>query len=272
MDETSAAVHPPEQCLGCDRASACLGASSALRRAAVDQAIALAQKTSDGQPTTVILCSEQPIMRSALRLLIDTRSGYQVVLETVLCEHAVRELAGIGADVVLIEFDLIDASSVAVARLQSLLGAAGDVPVLVLTDDPDPEACHQAYEVGVRGLVLKKKTLDDLFGAIDRIRAGESWMEGPALQRLLQNALHARKPSDDEVRISKLTKREREIVAVLARGKTNQQVSDTLGISVATVRHHLCAIFDKLGIATRGQLIVFAYRHDLADRGALESF
>jgi two-component system nitrate/nitrite response regulator NarL len=155
--------------------------------------------------------------------------------------------------------------------LQALLSTAPAVPVLILTLDPDTEACHVAFRFGVRGIVLKSKRLDDLFGAIDRIRRGETWLEGPALQKLLLQNAKARTVSVEDSRIATLTKREREIVKVVAGGRTNRQVSEELFISDATVRHHLCTIFDKLGVSSRGELIVYAYRNGLADRKSLES-
>jgi len=156
-------------------------------------------------------------------------------------------------------------------RPPAALAAAPSVPVLILTTDPDSEACHVAFRLGVRGIVLKGKRLDDLFGAIDRIRRGDTWLEGPALQKLLDQSMRGKKVSAEDGRIAQLTKREREIVKVVAGGKTNRQVSEELFISDATVRHHLCTIFDKLGVSSRGELIVYAYRNGLADRKSLEA-
>ena len=251
-------------CESCDRGILCFDPSAAERLRA-------SRNITEDRPTRVVLCSDQPIMRSALHLLIDTRSQYDVATETAICPNALRILDGIGIDVLLLDFDLNDDSTDRLARLQSLLSAAPNVAVLILTLDPDAEACQVAFRYGVRGIVLKSKRLEDLFGAIDRIRRGDTWLEGPALQRLLEQGSKGKKVRAEDSRIATLTKREREIVKVVAGGRTNKQVSEELFISDATVRHHLCTIFDKLGISSRGELIVYAYRNGLADRKSLES-
>jgi DNA-binding NarL/FixJ family response regulator len=252
-----------EGCESCDRGILCFDPSAAERARA-------SRSTTEDRPTRVVLCSDQPIMRSALHLLIDTRAQYDVAVETAICSNALRQLDGIGIDVLLLDFDLNDGSVDRLARLQSLLAAGPTVPVLILTLDPDAEACQVAFRLGIRGIVLKSKRLDDLFGAIDRIRRGDTWLEGPALQKLLEQGSR-KKASAEDTRIAMLTKREREIVKVVAGGRTNKQVSEELFISDATVRHHLCTIFDKLGVSSRGELIVYAYRNGIADRKSLES-
>ena len=251
-------------CDSCDRGVLCFDPSAADRARA-------SRNTTEDRPTRIVLCSDQPIMRSALHLLIDTRSRYDVAIETAICSNALSYLDGIGIDVLLLDFDLHDGSAERLAKLQSLLAAAPNLPVLILTLDPDAEAGQVAFRLGIRGIVLKSKRLEDLFGAFDRIRRGDMWLEGPALQRLLEQGLKGTKARPEDSRIALLTKREREIVKVVAGGRTNRQVSEELFISDATVRHHLCTIFDKLGVSSRGELIVYAYRNGIADRKALEA-
>jgi DNA-binding NarL/FixJ family response regulator len=260
-----------QQCKNCDRASICLGALAAERDAALLRAAGAQRTEADGSPLTrVAVFSDYPIVRGALRVLIDRRKTYQAILETALCPYAVQYVTDLGIDVALVDLDLTGSSEEQPAGLQSLFAAAPELPVLILTADPDPDACHRAFQLGVRGLVLKSKPLDDLFEAIDRIRRGESWLEGPALEKLLRQTFRAGGPDPDRARIASLTRREREIVEVVASGGTNRQIGKQLFISEATVRHHLYAIFEKLGVSTRGELMVYAYRHQLADRSMLE--
>jgi DNA-binding NarL/FixJ family response regulator len=215
------------------------------------------------RPARIVICGNQPIMRSALRLVIAARNGYEVLLETAICPNALGRLQNVGIDVLLVDFDLNGSEDLPVG-LQTFLSAVPGVPVLILTPDPDAEACSAAFRLGVRGIVLKSKKVEDLFGAIDRIRRGDTWLEGPALQKLLGQSATARNAVVEDG-LTALTRREREVVEVVARGRTNRQVGEELFISDPTVRHHLCTIFDKLGVASRGELIVYAYRHGLAD-------
>jgi two-component system, NarL family, response regulator NreC len=269
----AAAVMPVsavDGCRTCNRSNDCIGSFAADRKAVLERAMTAARGAQDTSPTSVILCSDQLIVRGALRMLIETRGNYRVAIETAICPRALELLAGSGVDVVLLDYDLNDGSEQGLTRLRSLLSAAPDLPVLILSATPQPEACHHAFQFGARGLLLKSKPLEELFGAIDRIRRGERWLEGPALESLLRQNTRARRVSAEDARIAQVTKREREIIAVVASGRTNRQVAQQLFISGATVRHHLSAIFEKLGLSTRGELIVYAYRHRLVDRSTLE--
>jgi two-component system response regulator NreC len=260
---TSPVTAPTQGCRSCDLGTLCFDPSEAERARA-------SRDAAEEAPTRVVLCSDHPILRSALHLLIDTRSSYEVAFESAICPNAFRLLDGGDIDVLLLEFDLDDNSRERLAGLEQLLAAAPSLPVLILTTEPDADACHAAFQFGVRGIVLKSKKLDDLFTALDRIRRGETWLEGAALHKLLGQSSKAKVRVEDS-RISLLTRREREIVNVVAGGRTNREVSQALFISDVTVRHHLCTIFEKLRVSSRGELIVYAYRNGLADRSSLDA-
>jgi two-component system response regulator NreC len=261
---TSPVAAPTPGCRSCDVGNLCFDPSEAERARA-------ARSATEEAPTRVVLCSDHPILRSALRLLIDTRSSYEVAFESAICPNAFRLLDGGDIDVLLLEFDLDDHSAERLAALERLLTAAPSLPVLILTAEPDADACHAAFQFGVRGIVLKSKKLDDLFTALDRIQRGETWLEGAALHKLLGQSSKVKSVRTEDSRISLLTRREREIVKVVAGGRTNREVSQVLFISDVTVRHHLCTIFDKLRVSSRGELIVYAYRNGLADRSSLDA-
>lgn len=213
--------------------------------------------------TRILIASDSPILRSALRLLVETRPGLHVSLETTTCPLAVGKVDINGIDAALLDFDLNDSTEPRMRCLRELLEALGGVPGLILTGEPTFEACQFAFQFGVKGLILKNNSQYDLFGAIARVRRGEVWLEGPALAKLFAESFHQKRVEDDN--IAKLTKREREIIRIAGRGLTNRQIGQQLCISEATVRHHLSAIFDKLGVATRSALIAFAYCYRLAD-------
>jgi DNA-binding NarL/FixJ family response regulator len=219
----------------------------------------------------VAICGDQPITRGALRALIEKASKYHVI-ETAGCATAFALLASVGVEALLVDFDLIDSSAELIGRLRGLLAAAVGLPILILTSEANAEACRAAYESGARGLILKRRTLVDLFGAIERIRRGDIWLEGVALQQILrENGRTKKTPAAGEGLIAQLTGREREIVRAVAGGRSNREVGAHLFISEATVRHHLVKIFDKLEVASRAELMVFAYRHELADVKSLLS-
>lgn len=217
-------------------------------------------------PARILLTGDSPILRSAVRLLIATRPELLVAFETSNCPTAIGRIDLGTIDIALMDFDLNDTTEQRLLALQELLKALVGVPVLILTADPEVGACQCAFRYGAKGLILKDKTQEELFGAVARVRRGEVWLEGPALARMFTNPSPPRKGrSEVEERIARLTKREREIIRVAGHGLTNRQIAQQLSISEATVRHHLYTIFDKLGVATRCTLMVLAYCYCLAD-------
>ena len=216
-------------------------------------------------PTRILLAGDQPILRSALRLLIEAREGLKVTAEVPNCADMLESIDINGIEIALIDFDLNDSSEPRMRSLRDFLVALSGIPVLILTAQPEFEACQGAFQLGVKGLILKENTQYDLFGAIARVRRGEMWLEGSAIARMFAQSAHQRRKDFEHEKIARLTKREREIIRVAGRGLTNRQIAQQLCISEATVRHHLSAIFDKLGVATRSALIVFAYCYRLAD-------
>jgi DNA-binding NarL/FixJ family response regulator len=216
--------------------------------------------------TRILLSGDQPIMRSALRLMIETRPGLQVSFETANSPDDVGRVNAREIDLAVLDFNLNDTSEGRMRLLREIVGALHGAPTLILTTEPMFEACQRAFEYGVKGLLLKENTQYDIFGAIARVRRGEVWLVGPTLAKMFADSLVQKRTGPEDERISRLTKREREIIRVAARGVTNRQIAQQLCISEATVRHHLSAIFDKLGVPTRSALIVFAYCYHLADQ------
>ena len=119
--------------------------------------------------------------------------------------------------------------------------------------------------VGVAGVVLKSSSSETLLDAIESVAGGTVWLQRDLLSETFGDSSHVRRSCSQAATIAALTQREREIIAVVSCGYTNRQVGERLHISEPTVRHHLSSIFGKLGVANRGELIIFAYRHRLVD-------
>ena len=148
--------------------------------------------------------------------------------------------------------------------LPRLHAAASGARVIILTGIGDPALHRQAVRLGAMGLVRKEKASATLCEAIERVQAGEAWLE-PALTAsvLGQITREAQSPDPEAVRIATLTKRERDVLALLGEGLRTRQIAARLCISEITVRHHLTSIFDKLGVADRLELVIYAYKHGL---------
>jgi DNA-binding NarL/FixJ family response regulator len=142
---------------------------------------------------------------------------------------------------------------------------ASQTRVLVLTGLHEVEAHRQAICGGAMGVVLKEQAPEVLLKAIEKVHAGEVWLDRTMLASVLGElvANRATRVDAEATHIAMLTGREREVIAQVGQGLRNKQIADRLGITETTVRHHLTSIFDKLGVTSRLELVLFAHRRGL---------
>jgi len=198
-------------------------------------------------------------------MLLESQPGLTVVGEAATCADALALATDTHPEVIVLDLDL--GGENAVESIPTLLRTAPDTRILVLTGVRDPEVHRQAIRQGAVGLVVKEKAVETLLEAITKVWAGEVWLEPTMIARVLGDL--TRPPSSPQVsaeatNIAKLTEREREVITLVGEGLRNKHIAARLYISEATVRHHLTAIFAKLGLADRFELAIYAYQHGLA--------
>lgn len=217
--------------------------------------------------TKVLLCGDHSLYRAALRILVETRPEFRIVGEST-CQTTALEYALRGeVDLVLMDHDLRPATSVQLASLETLLDRFAPRPVVIVTSTVDPEACLTALQHGAAGIVLKARGEETLLDAMTSAARGQVLLERAVLTAILSAARTPDVPRTEQAKIDQLTPREREITIVACTGLTNKQIAEKLAISEATVRHHLGAIFSKLGVSTRSELAAYGYRHNLVRNG-----
>jgi DNA-binding NarL/FixJ family response regulator len=150
----------------------------------------------------------------------------------------------------------------AIRRLRLQPGAP---PVLVLTTFDDDEVLEAALLAGAAGFVLKEAPAEDIIRATRAVAAGGSWLDPAVAGRVLRvyRASTGGRPAPAPV-LERLTSRETDVLRLVARGLSNDEVMRELGIGEATVKTHVGRLLAKLGLRDRAQLIVFAYQHGLA--------
>ena len=174
----------------------------------------------------------------------------------------------VAPDVVLLLLDphALDADAV----LRDAVERWKPAPVLVLTDSGDDAANRDLVRKGARGVVRRAREAEHLVTALRKVSEGEIWLPRGCLSRLVDDmagtAGAAAQPRAHGA-LASLTEREREVVARIAEGMHNRAIAARLGITENTVRHHLTAIYGKLGVADRLELAVFALRHAGGVRG-----
>jgi DNA-binding NarL/FixJ family response regulator len=198
-------------------------------------------------------------------MLLESQPELTVVGEAANRAEALEIASREQPDIVVLELDAATHNGLDI--ILELHAAANQARVLLLNGVPDSLVYHQAVHFGAMGLVHKDQTPDVLFKAIRKIHDGEIWFDRAMMANVLaeMSRAHKVKQIDPEaIKIAELTKREREIIACLGKGLKNKQIAEGLSISEVTVRHHLTSIFNKLDVADRLELMIYAYRQGLA--------
>jgi DNA-binding NarL/FixJ family response regulator len=210
----------------------------------------------------VLLVDDQELVRVGLRGILRARFGFEVVAE---CSDG----AGVSAaaehhrpDVVLMDarMPIVDgvAATVALRRL------AAPPPVLMLTTFEDEEILAAALRAGAAGFLLKGVPAEDLQRAVRTVAAGGAWLDPAVTGHVLTTYRAAPGPAPTGAAALKvLTAREREVLALIGRGATNQEIAQELVLGEGTVKTHIGHVFAKLGLRDRAAAIVCAFDHGL---------
>jgi two-component system, NarL family, nitrate/nitrite response regulator NarL len=221
--------------------------------------------TSLSQPIRVVIVDDHVVVRTGLRMLIESQPGIIVVGEAGNGAEALAVVGRTQPDIIVLDLDLGGESGL--DYFPGLRTAASTARVLVLTGVRDPELHRRAVRLGSMGLVRKEEAAEVLLQAIKKVHAGEVWLEPAMIASVLgeMTGTRASQLLDPEAaKIASLTEREREVVTLMGQGLRNKQIAERLGISETTVRHHLTSIFAKLGVTDRLELVIYIYRHGLA--------
>jgi two-component system nitrate/nitrite response regulator NarL len=212
----------------------------------------------------IIIVDDQLVVREGLRMLIENHPGTKVVAMASTRAEALDMIARIPCDLVILNLELGGYNSL--SFIPQLREATKDVRILVLTGARDSVMHQKAAQLGAMGVVLKEDAADLLLKAIEKVYKGEAWLDRVTLGTvLLEMSTSTRETVDPRAKkISSLTNREREVIALIAEGLKNRQIAERLFISPTTVTHHLSSIYSKLGVSDRLALVIYAFANKLA--------
>ena len=206
----------------------------------------------------VLIVDDQALVRSGFRMILEARDDLEVVGEAGDGDQAIRLAAQTRPDVVLMDVRMPGLDGVtATARLTS----APDPPrVIILTTYDQDETLYAALRAGASGFLLKDVRPAGLVEAIRVVARGEALIAPSATRRLLDRfvATDVTPPAPDGI-LARLTDREREVLALLARGAANAEIATQLVVTEATVKTHVSAILRKLEVRDRVRAVVLAY-------------
>ncbi|MFE2064098.1 response regulator [Streptomyces sp. NPDC059467] len=214
----------------------------------------------------VLLADDQALLRGTFRLLIDSCADLEVVAEAADGQEAVDLARTHRPDIVLMDIRMPGTDGLAATAAICADPELSGTRVLVLTMYETDEYVAQALRVGASGFLGKYVTTDTLLAGIRTVAAGEALLSPGATRALIARFLAGPAPGALLVppeRLDDLTPREREVTALAARGRSNDEIAGELVLSVLTVRSHIQRALTKLGARDRAQLVVIAYQTGL---------
>jgi DNA-binding NarL/FixJ family response regulator len=209
----------------------------------------------------VLLADDQALMRAGFRVLIDSAPDLEVVAEARTGSEAVELARQARADVVLMDIRMPGVDGLTATRLITEDEDLAGVRVLILTTFEIDEYVFRALRAGASGFLGKGAEPGELLDAIRVVHGGDALLSPVATRALIARFLS--RPDDDRPAprdLAVLTDREREVLALVAAGLSNDEIADRLVVSPATVKTHVNRAMVKLGARDRAQLVVIAYR------------
>jgi DNA-binding NarL/FixJ family response regulator len=217
----------------------------------------------------VVLADDQPLIRAGFRMFVDPDPDVEVVGEAGTGREAVRMARSARADVVLMDIRMPDMDGIEATRQIAAAEDLAGVRVLVLTTFENDDNVVLALRAGASGFLGKHVDPADLLHAIRVVAAGEALLSPTATRGLVSRFLSQPVPSalPAAVELSGLTDREREVLALVAYGLSNDEIAERLHLSPLTVKTHINRAMTKLGVRDRAQLVVIAYQSGLVRPG-----
>ena len=223
-------------------------------------------KSLSPEQIRIVIVNSQTLIRAGLKCLLESQPEFKVVGETGKSFDAMEIVSSLKPDIILLKLD--PSSSIDLDLIQKFIKTSNYSKIILLarSDENEDQDLVKAIQEGVLGIVLKNQTPDILFNAIQKVHAGEAWIERSMMANLLNGLNSSRYFIDQDPiteSISQLSPRERDVIQQIGQGRKNSQIADALCLSETTVRHHLTSVYSKLGVSDRLELLVFAHRHGL---------
>ena len=215
-------------------------------------------------PISVLLADDHVLLRDSFRMLVEATAGFSIVAEAGTGTEAVRLAREHRPDVVLMDVRMPEMDGIEATRQICRSPETADVKVLVLTTFDLDEYVYAAIRAGASGFLIKDTSAVDLLAGIRLVAAGDALLAPTVTRRLV--AEFAQQPEERRVgsrELDGVTDREREVLGLIARGRSNAEIADQLQVGVGTVKTHVGRLLGKLRVRDRAQLVVVAYESGL---------
>jgi DNA-binding NarL/FixJ family response regulator len=207
-------------------------------------------------PTRVILADDHEIVRAGLRNALLELPDLEIVAEVGTGPDLTEALARHPADLLIVDVAMPDFEPIGAVR--QIKVQYPTLKVLVVSAHADEAYLVGLLDVGVDGYHLKDQPLADLQLAVQRVLAGDRWISGPLVDRLLHHRSTGPLPA---LPLPQLTRRQRELLRLLAQGHDNRKIAQATGLSVKTIENHLTRLYRSLGVYSRSEALSYLMRH-----------
>ncbi|CAN5765967.1 response regulator transcription factor [soil metagenome] len=208
--------------------------------------------------TRVLIADDDDLMRAGLVELLSGEHEIEIVGEASTGREAVERARRLAPDVVLMDVRMPDLDGIEATR--ELTRASPGIRVLILTTFEQDDYVFGALRAGASGFLLKRARPEELIAAVHTIAAGDSLLSPSITRRVIDRV--AQQPLPElaaQAKLDELTRREREVLELIARGLSNREIAAALVVAESTIRTHSKRILMKLGLRDRVQIVIFAY-------------
>jgi DNA-binding NarL/FixJ family response regulator len=227
-------------------------------------------RASDSEPVggdvRVLVADDQEIVRTGLAMILDAQPDIEVIGEAADGHQAVKLALDLRPDVCLFDIRMPGIDGIEATRRLAGPTVADPLAVVVITTFDLDEYVYAALRAGARGFLLKEAGPDMLAQAIHAAAKGDALIAPSITARLLETFAGAGPASSPVQPIAALTDREEQILATVARGRTNSEIAAELHISLSTVKTHIASLMAKLGARNRVEIAIWAYETDRVKR------
>jgi DNA-binding NarL/FixJ family response regulator len=212
-------------------------------------------------PLRILIVDDHAVVRRGVRSLLESQPGWEISGEAATGREAVDLAGRLRPDVVVMDLSLPELNGLDATR--QILKESPRSEIVVLTMHHSEELARNVLQAGARGYVLKSDADQNLIAAIESVRQHKPFLTSTVTEFVLGDYMRRTETQDDDLAHTAVTGREREIIQLLAEGRSNKEAASTLGISVKTIEAHRANIMRKLRLRSVSELVRYAIRNKI---------